>query len=115
MELVHNGPPLVARRKRLKLSTQVMPFPPISKTVADQLEHGWLRRARFEVPVDGSKENLIVESYLWKDSRVVGYVVSGDYLGTTKGITERRQKGKGKTGSTVVSGAMHAGTNVWGG
>mgnify|MGYP003331528541 CR=1 FL=1 len=87
-----------------------MPFPPISKTVADQLEHGWLRRARFEVPVDGSKENLIVESYLWKDSRVVGYVVAGDYLGTTEGITERRQKGKKrkKQVPSFLAQRMHA-------
>mmetsp|Transcript_8192 Transcript_8192/g.24233 ORF Transcript_8192/g.24233 Transcript_8192/m.24233 type:complete len:812 (-) Transcript_8192:621-3056(-) len=83
-----------ARRKRRKTSTKVMPFPPISKTVSDQLEYGWLRRARFDVPVDGSSETLSIESYVWKDSKIVGYasllaIFLGRHMALPRGGKER--------------------------
>lgn len=84
-----------AAAQRLQATKKVMPFPPISKSVQASLQPGWMRQARLEVPAQGGNQNpLVIEAYLWMDSKLVGFVVANDFLGTPDGTTRRFKGGR---------------------
>ena len=105
---VHVAESAAARRQRLKEVKRVMPFDPVSKTIQDQLDGGWMRRARLEVPVDGTTQALVIEAYLWQDSKLVGFVVADDFLGTAEGTTERQRGSKKVQLPTFLAQRLHA-------
>jgi len=69
-----------------------------------------MRRAQLKVPmeIDGSSAPLIIESHIWMDSKIVGFVVAGDFLGTASGNTERRSGGKKVQVPSFLAQQLHA-------
>ena len=97
-----------ARDKRLRTTRRVLPFEPVPKSIQKELQPGWLRRAQLTVPVDGCSEPLVIEVYIWCDSKLVGFVVAGEFLGTAEGTTERRRGGKRVKVPSFLAQRVHA-------
>jgi len=57
-----------AERKRIMETKRILPFQPLSKSVVDQLDPGWMRRACLTFPTHDPKNPLQIESYVWMDS-----------------------------------------------
>ena len=86
---------------------RILPFQPLSKSVVDQLDPGWMRRACLTFPTYDPKNPLQIESYVWMDSKLVGFVVSDDFLGTANGTTTRMKGGKTVELSSFLAQRMH--------
>jgi len=67
-----------------------------------------MRRACLTVPTHDPKNPLQIESYVWMDSKLVGFVVSDDFLGTANGTTTRMKGGKTVELPSFLAQRMHA-------
>lgn len=86
---------------------QIMPFKELPNSVVDQLENGWLRRAQLKVAVDGYPD-LLIDAYIWKDSKIVGFVVAGDFIGKASGTTPRNKKAGAVEIPSFLAQRLHA-------
>jgi len=95
-----------------KETKRLLPFETPSNTIQAELDHGWMRRAQLKVPmkVDGSSVPLTMESHIWMDGKIVGFVVAGDFLGIASGNTERRSGGKKVQAPSFLAQQLHAKT-----